>query len=426
MTMFFLVCLVLLIGTYPASPVLFLFLIFNNHIAFAGACLMAIAIAFYVAHRGVRASTGLNTRRLRYLVIFLALILIVKVVAHQPPLAIREFMVVSVALCLLMLGLGRIRNLMRGITYLTAILLTISLGSVVLVGLGVASLQDWNVSALPELSRANPIVARHEFDRETDWYMPLYLSVLPLELKVTEIAFGLAYQRQPLLFTEWTYSWYFLWPLLMYAVADRSLRLRALVLLVLGAALVLGLSAWGVIVGALTVLLMLLARSLRSPLKVGLVVLVVAGLAASQMSIETALQLVGGNKLEQFKLYSDIIDFSGTFSPIGPPGNPYEGAGGEEKHAYGSTHILFAYGAFGALAYLAIFFFGASVALRVLAQWRKYDHLVRYMAIAVVSSLLLGLKVPYLVSLWQLLFLAFLVRLCDAREEHYGMPVHGS
>ena len=408
--------LVVLVGIYPASPVLMLLLPIDQQISLTLACLTALGVGLYIVRTDKSAMDGRYTRQLTLLIALLALLLIVKAVIHQFPIAIRELLVALLAICLLMLSIDKIRRLLHTVTYLVTVLLIVSMFLVLLAQTGAIYLPDWHVSALPELSRTNPIVSRHEIELGSNWYMPFYLSVLPLHDTVDEVAFGLSFRLQPLLFTEPTYSWNFLAPLFFYVIADRSIRMRGVVLSALSIALAWGLSVWGLIAVMLSLLLMVLARTLGSSWKVIILTLVLALLSVTQSSVETVLNLIGGNKLYQFQYFSEVINFSNVMLPIGPPDNPYDGAGGEKNRSYGSLHILFTYGLLGLFAQLTLLTFAAMTALKVLVRWRQYKHLIRYMALAVTSAFLIGLKTPYFISLWHLMFLAFLVRLYDLRD----------
>jgi hypothetical protein len=259
---------------------------------------------------------------------------------------------------------------------------------------------DWNVNQLAFISDANPVFGRGDFDY---WAMPHYLTVIPYEATPSEIAFGYRAQRYPLIFSEATFVWAALLPFLLISISpDQPRWWRLLITLVASTALVLCPGVWGVLVSGGVVWLCATGRlSPKSSIVLSFVVpscVVLTGAIAPEWFIGS----LGGNKLDQWKTYSSVVDVGDHLSAWGTPS-----AQGltDEKHSqsYGQLFVLQRFGLLGAFVWAAWTSFGLALAWHTHFLGRRSQGL-RACSLALFASILMSLKSTILISPWVGLF----------------------
>lgn len=408
--------LVVLIGTYPASPTLYMLLKVQPQLMFV---LLSIAIIFLA----LRASGGAIACRsapheevLRWLVFLMMVFLIVKIVTHQSTLAVRDLLILLIVLSMMRMSIETLMSVVRVAIYLmTAMLLLSMVVSLISYYMGLLDLRAWSVGVMDELGASHPLRLRQESG--DNYLFPAYLAAIPLDESFESFGFGLPfYQRQPLIFTEWTYTWYYLGPLLWVMLVDSGMRFRGVVKTVFSGALVVALSIWGAAtyLGLLFVLLLLkLPRLLFKSLFLAL--LAVVAMTLFFVPLEDIVSIFGGSKVEQVLFYSQTIDFARLATPLGVTPEEYALVDFWSR-TYGIVDILFVYGVAGFGVYLAYLAF--AIAMSTYAIWKHGKNpKIRAWAFAVLVSLSVGLKLSIYASLFQfILILVLAKRLGSLRE----------
>ena len=98
---------------------------------------------------------------------------------------------------------------------------------------------EFSAINLRYLNDLNPAITRPDFT----YIIPWYLTTIPVGL-IEDFFLGLSYQRYTNIFTEWTYLWYYICPILIIRAQKKSI-VNLLLIIQIIVILILGLSVWG-------------------------------------------------------------------------------------------------------------------------------------------------------------------------------------
>jgi hypothetical protein len=311
--------------------------------------------------------------------------------------AIRELLLLVMIAVLVLRSRGQANiDVVRALIHLNVLIL---IPAILVVGLFYAEIIDWPTWRVERLglASANPLMLRAE-RADFEYYLPLWLAVVPHIRDVADQGFGLTFIRQPLVFIEPTDTWLNTAGLFALAIADRQLAFRKLSLAVLAFALAISFSLAGVLAMFAGILFCVAAFGGR--------LLVLAALGAvlallAMFPIDQLLLLVGSNKAEQLEFYSENVSILNTISLFGvnvPPD--------EQELVYGFLVVLQRYGIVGSVVAVAVLIVLGIACFRLLMDkavlgWRRFPVFV-----AGIVSLVMLAKYPGIVPAMPLLCLA--------------------
>lgn len=414
-TLFTAVMAIILVGTYPTSPVLHQLLIFSPKAVFV---LLSIFIIYFllkiVSNSPSEKIEGL-TKKLTKLLLITFIFLLYKIIFDDSLIAVRDLLVVIIALILLSINLRFLILIQGKICNIIAIIITIAFIPVILINLEIIDILSWHVLDLQWLSLKNTIFAK-QASGDHEYFMPLYLAVIPLDLNVHEIMSGIAFNRQPLIFTEWTYTWYFLAPITLYTFGRGGMRYKKFTITLFLLALVMGLSVWGLIISLASIIFSKILRMMKS--KALPIIILSITLLFGVFNAQDFLEILGGNKLDQYWYFSETIDLDAHLSLSGVAGDPRVIIDGHKS--YGSLYILISYGIIGATLYLSMVMIYLMAIFNVLTLQEDSIRSIKYTAVAVLISIFIGFKVPYFINLLQALLGIILIKQCDYLAKNKG------
>jgi hypothetical protein len=405
-----------LVGVYPSSPLLIIVMGGSPSTSFLIAAGFALLLTHSVAAGDVQ---GRFSTQLRWMIGAVAGIIVLKIIANNASVAVRELIVAAIAWLVVGLSVSQLRALLRNISYILSFFLLLSLcAAIASYYLGIINYAEWTVDYLNYLSPENPLARRSDEGRYVSFYMPLYLAVIPAYNAEEGIAFGLAFQRQNLIFQEWSYLSYFVAPLGFYVWGDRETRARAFILLLFAGTFFLTFSVWGVLVAAGTLTLLFLGKIVRSPKVIVLLGLGALAAAIAVFGITGLLALVGGNKLEQFYFFfGDKVDFTRLIRPFGVGTEQFLTGNDGGFRYYGMINIIFIYGIAGVLAFAIICLFALYLGWAALRLGKRVSPVLKFSVVSMLMVPVLGLKLSYLVPLFMLLYAALAAKLLDEAPE---------
>ncbi len=196
---------------------------------------------------------------------------------------------------------------------------------------------SWNVEHLG-LSDTNPLRSR-QFKADFDYYLPLWVAVVP-QGSAVEQGLGLSFVRQPFVFAEPSELWYFAAGPFWLAVADEKLPARALCLTVLGIALGLSFSVYGILV-TLAGLMFAAAMAVGGRL---FVFLIAASIVAALpfVPLYEWVSMLGSNKAEELSFYTQNVTVFSDLTLLG-----HVASQKEQPLSYGFLSVLYRYGVVG-------------------------------------------------------------------------------
>lgn len=395
--------LLLLLVTYPQSPVLFLF--FNEYNAELYV-LYATVLFLLIAQFNPRLRTGKHT----YIGFFFIYLIIyaVSIVKTKNITAIRDIMTVALVLTMV-IGLHKEQfiSIFRKYVLLNAGFLLISI--VVTFICLLVGFDGWGVAELTLISENSPVYIRNEW-ADFHYFMPFYLTLITIADQAQEIAFGFTFERMPFLYIEPSSVWSYTLGLLFYTLGDRKIPCRSTIILIFITALLFSCSVYGLIVLIAMCLLYVysLSRFLRSNyiISISLLLAAIVLVAYKPSIMEAVLSVIGDNKLAQYQHYYDIIDLKGSLTLFGIDAS--ELADKTEHKSYGVLGVFIRYGIFGMFFYVCIWLTILFKALSLCFSQLYYSKTMMYYSMACISSLLVQLKSPQMNLLLPILLLAAL------------------
>lgn len=392
--------ILLLFVTYPQSPVLFLvFGLYNMEIYL----LFSMLLLFFIFLKNPKLYSG-NVVCKKIFIAY-ALVYAAGLIMSKNITAVRDFLTVALLL-IMIIGFRKhlFINIIRKYVLLNSVFLLIAI--ITTLAFYFIGFDDWEVSKLLMVSENSPVYVRNEWG-DFHYFMPLYLTLITVSDTVAEIAFGITFERMPLLYIEPSSLWVYTLGLFFYAFGDHKLPFRPLVLSIFLVALVVSLSVYGVLVLFCVCLFYLYSRSsfLRRNYNIALLMVVSSMVFVyfNPFLLEGILLIIGGNKYEQYLYFADKIDLKQAFTLFGVG----EGESTEHRN-YGVLGVFVRYGLFGAVVYMCIWFL---ILMRTLAVCKHITHASKstiYYSMAVISTLLLYMKSPQMNLMLPIMFLAAL------------------
>jgi hypothetical protein len=323
------------------------------------------AVAFLSAQRGqlsqYRWSLGIA-------ICALALTMLATLAAYGNLSVVRELLllvVIATATRAMMLGDQR---LVRAFIYLTVLALIPSYLATVMFYAHWLDWPSWGVEYL-HLSDGNPLLLRH-INGDADFYLPLWATVI-WNVPAADQGFGLNFLRETFVYIEPTDVWYFVSAPFWIALADRRMPARTLCLVVLGAALALSFSMFGILVTSVAVMLAA-AMALGGRLLLSLLVVTVL-VVLRFIPLYNWVQLLGSNKADEIDFYVQNVTVLSDVTLLGHAASQQ----GDQQITYGFLTVIYRYGlvGFGVTLCVAIAILWAAFRLlgdaKVLG-WRRY------------------------------------------------------
>jgi len=258
--------------------------------------------------------------------------------------------------------------LVRAFIYLTVVALIPSYLATAMFHVHWLDQSSWGVESL-NLSDTNPLVLR-QINGADDFYLPLWVAVVPVGPAIDQ-GFGLHFMRQTFVYIEPTDVWYFVSGPFWIALADSRMPARRLCLVVLGVALTLSFSVFGILATFLALMCaaaMVLGGRLLLSL-VGVIVLAVLYF----VPLYDWVQLIGGNKADEVDFYVQNVTVLSDVTLLGHAA----ASQGDRPISYGFLDVIYRYGIVGFSVTLCVAIAILWAAFRLLSDaralgWRRY------------------------------------------------------
>jgi hypothetical protein len=298
----------------------------------------------------------------------LALAMLVTLAAHGNPTVIREMLLLAVIAVAWRATIKANLEPVRALIYVTVAALV---PAFVVSAMFYAHWIDWPTWSVDHLNLAdsNPLKIRQNWG-DFNYYLPLWVAVVPNAFDVADQGLGLSFIRQSFLYTEPSDVWFYGAGLFWIAVADVKMPARALCLVVLGIALALSFSVFGILVTA-AALMLALAMALGG--RGAVLLLAVATLAALPfVPLDKLVRLLGSNKADQINFYTQNLQVFGDLTWLGHGASP-----DEQPLSYGFLVILYRYGIVGFAVSLGVTAAIVWASIRLLSDaatlgWRRF------------------------------------------------------
>ena len=384
--------LFLILVTYPSSPILFALLGAYPSLSYIFIVLILIFLLLFTTRKKIRVS-----KELRIIFILLGFSIVLNFGFAAIGTAIRDFLTLLVIyITLISLNKNQLCKLLQRYTYFQVFFIATAMASTLI--FVSFDMPGWNVESLTYLSDDNPIIARQK-SGDFDYFMPLYLSVVPIERD------GLT--RFPLMFTEPTYLWNYCLGLFIFQFYSRR---NYLVILLLGSALVFSLSYFGLLV-IIVMIIMISLDFLRNASKFSrftfsfflLVSLLILTWIHPNFFLDSLYLILPEQKFKQIDYYFSVVNIFNNLSIFGTDTV-------DEFRVYGATAILPRYGVLGFIVYISV------LALILLKARSLYNLSIkrRFMKksqnkgyyYAIIASTLYMIKTPIFIPFIPLLFLS--------------------
>lgn len=397
----FLAIVLYIIVPYPSSPVTFQIFGAYPREVYTILCLIGLMLVWSCPLRDSRDDSvkHLTTLFFLYVIGFAATFL-----ATSNSMVIRD----ALLFCLLFYMIKRLSqndflNVCRCYILINLFCLTFAGIAVILFYTEVLDWKTWSAFSL-NLNEANSASIRWDYD----YYLPLRIALVA-QSDVGDAGFGLNFVRQPFLYNEPSSTWHYTFGLFGIALADYKLPFRPLCIAVFGLALILSFSVFGILAVVFVYMIVLAHRFFdkRIILAVVLPILVVVIYNFN----ETLLQLVGGNKLEQYLLFSNNIDI---FKNISMFGAVYELPENISYESYGALEVVSRYGVYGSLLYITTMAYLTVTSYRILVDSALPAFQRHAMSMAGFVTIFLALKDPSLVLAAPILITVFVYYLSSS------------
>ena len=389
-----------LLITYPSSPVLFLlFGVYNVELYMLYSTIFFVLVL--LKKPGEEGGNAVYKKILiSYVIVYSLSLFLLKNVT-----AARDLITVAVILVMIIrLPQGVFINIFRKYILLSTAILFVSIITTIIFHF--IGFEEWEVSKLTFISRNNPAYVRSEW-ADYRYFMPLYMSLITVSDSVAEIAFGITFERMPIMYDEPTSLWVVTLGSFFYALGDKSLQYRLFVLSILTAGLLLSFSVYGVLVLFCMLFYYLymrveLFRRYNYVMLAGLLFIMLL-LNLNPYFLDSILTAIGGNKYHQYLYFSEVINLKDAITFLGVS------AGTETEHrSYGALSVFVRYGILGILLYAYVWYLILMRTFKICRKTIKGHKPILYFSMAILSSLLLYLKNPQMNLLLPILYLTVL------------------
>ena len=344
---------VLIVITYPSSPVLHQFLIIDPITSFLFISFIGFLCIFLLNNRRISLKYQIHVSGSLIATLLTIFILVICFMNTGNTTAIRDFISFTM--------IGSIIFMLKGDAYirfyrfflnLVAFLMLISLFGVFIFLLFPESFPEWRVANL-NLNSQNTIVSRQEYG-DFDYAFYFYTSVIPLD------STNLSFTRFPLIFIEPTYfAAYMIAPLFLsmnYVKSFKDYLIAALLLigfLLSSSYLAIILSLGSLLVGYLFIKFKIGSPSALMILFISIPVFFIM----FPDIFFLLLSIIPGDKVSEFQYFAINGAFSLPSDPTYFGSNNIETADGiiASATSYGASVVLTRYGIIGASAFLVIF-----------------------------------------------------------------------
>lgn len=380
--------------SYPYQAVIFPWLGSTPQLTYAVLCSAGVlAIVLYGAKSPIVEYRRPTTIGLAVLTVAMLITLVV----CRNPTVIRDLLLLLLLGLLLFRARGELTlRVLRWLTYVSVAALVPALIVVALFNAGLIDWSPWRVERLGLLP-GNPLRVRADL-ADYEYYLPLWISMVPYSL-LTDQGFGLNFVRQPLVFIEPTDTWLYTAGLFWLAVADTRMPGRRFCLAVMAIALAVSFSVAGIVA---TVLAGVMCVAIVVGGRPMILVAAVATLVLPMLvPVPDLLTLLGSNKADQFRFYSENVTVLNTLSVFGNPPLP-----DEQPLSYGLLIVLDRYGIVGAAALVGVIVAIACIAFRLLADVETLGSRRFPLFIASFVSLAMLVKYPGIIPAMPVLCMA--------------------
>jgi len=265
--------------------------------------------------------------------------------------------------------------------------------------------KEFSAINLQYLNSLNPAITRPDFN----YLIPWYLTTIPVGL-VEDFFLGLEYQRYTNIFTEWTYLWYFVCPILIIHAQKNSIS-NLLFIIQIIVILILGLSVWGL--GSLILSYMIsYFLKVTNLLKVLILIFSLFFYFIVFFDVDFTkilLDGIGSYRYEQLSYYSGAFNLN-TITLLGnvlPPTS--------EDVIWGATYIFWQYGIVGFGFFILMQIYSICIAMKILCRPDAFSNQDRSLSTTVIFLVLMGLKTPIFFSFLQICIVSVLSRNLDLK-----------
>lgn len=337
----------------------------------------------------------------------------------QNPTIIRDGLTILLfGMVVLKIDAQKFISVLRKYIIINAIFLSVSLVIVLFWSLGLVTISSWHVLNLDFININSPLLKREEWG-DFLYHMPFYLVVIPLTEDLSVQLLNIYFLRQPLLYTESTYTWLYTGGLLLYVMGDMNFPYRKMILTIFGFSLLISYSFMGMLVMLFALVLIVIVRSIKiycifmNNVILYIFCLFVSLAIAFNFHVD-AIKLIDYSKYEQYIYWLDKINFNDLFFNATSFG---EMASGVEQ--YGCLAIINRYGiiGFALYAFVSVLILFKSIALLPRAD----NTCLLYLPGSVIFTVLLSLKVPQLNPLLPLLLLTGSIYLIDYKNNRNSL-----
>ena len=351
------------VATYPFQGVLYSWCLDSAQVAFVVMGVVG-ALTLLSVQRGLvpqyRWSIGLA-------VCALGFAMLATLAAYANITVVRELLLLVVVTAAVRVSIAGDLDLARGFIYITVITLIPAMLVTVMFYAHWLDWPSWQVEHLG-LPNTNPVMSR-TINGDFEFYLPLWVAVIP-HTQAADQGFGLNFVRQSFVFIEPSDLWYFVSGPFWIALADTRMPARTLCLSVLGIALALSFSVFGILV-TLAALMFAGAMAIGGRLLLSLVAAITL-VALPFIPLYEWIQLLGSNKADEVSFYVQNVTVLRDVTLLG-----HAASQSEQPLSYGFLTVIYRYGMVGLGVTLCVAAAILWVAFRLLGDaktlgWRRY------------------------------------------------------
>ncbi|QWD64382.1 hypothetical protein [Polynucleobacter sp. MWH-UH2A] len=396
-----LIFLLLVILVYPSSTILFPPDSIDPRSFFV---VVALIIIFESLWKKDKSFGGLHHQLLIILIFLSEIFLIVKyLIDFQELYIFRNIIIGFILLAMVTRGEKFIQNkIFQLISFLSVVVLfSNAVLFIYLSNYDINSI-EFSVINLRYLNHLNPAITRTDFT----YIIPWYLTTIPVGY-LEDFFLGLSYQRYSNIFSEWTYLWYYVCPILIIRSQKKSI-INLLCIIQIVIILILGLSVWGLGSLILSYVIAYIAKLINSYKLLILVFIFSAPLFFFELfdvdAIKILLDGIGSYRFEQVNYYLGGFNLSEItlFGSVTPPDS--------FEILWGVNYILWQYGmgGFGLLILLQIY--ATCIAIKILCRPDVFSNQDRSLSTTLIFLTLMGSKTPIFFPFLQILIASVLSR----------------
>lgn len=397
--------LLVILVSYPTSPVLFQILASNYQTTIA-ICAFIILVCSVLFKSDTKSLKFNGCRRIIfYYCITNCAVCLLSSVFTRMTVGIRDALFIA-ALSSAALFLHRrvFIRIVENYAFLISVLIAVSTLSIGAFFLGLIERESCYVS-LSIVNESNPVYTR-QIGSDFTYYFPFFVCVIPIPNYVENLGFGIAFIRQPFIFTEPTYTWTYLAPVWFLVYSDKAFRNRTFCLSFLTLGLLLSFSVWGILSAGLILYILLIVKLRMIRQQRAAIVFVLTSIAAVVLNYELVLGIIGGGKIGQVDSLVERINLGAPLSLLGFASGDVES---DESIGYGFGTVLMRYGVIGATVYLVWWIYLFCWSLRLFTDRRKQSCEFSPMLFfcSLTMSQLMALKIPQLGFLFSIIVLGY-------------------